>query len=196
MTKLEKAKQFAKKSHAGQKRNTWEPYVSHPLSVAKILKRHWFDDEILIIAVLHDVCEDTECSNLELISVFWERVWFVVNALSKNKRYWWESTWWSVGEEWSNYRLLMYINRLYTSTMSEPCVLFIKMADQIDNLATISIFRIEKQYRIIEEIENYYLPMYDKAWYSFELEMLKQYKNLREELLELINKQKERIEKK
>jgi len=57
----------------------------------------------------------------------------------------------------------MYINRLYTSTMSEPCVLFIKMADQIDNLATISIFRIEKQYRIIEEIENYYLPMYDKA---------------------------------
>lgn len=197
LTKLAKAKQFAKKSHSGQKRCTWEPYISHPLNVAKILKRHWFDDEILVIALLHDVCEDTECSNLDLISLFWEKVWFVVNALSKNKRYWgnWNNYCGPGPDEWSNYRLLMYINRLYTSSMSEPCVLFIKMADQLDNLSSISIFRTEKQNRIIEELENYYLPMYERAASSLKTKSLKRYKNLIKELLDLINKQKERIAK-
>ena len=67
---LKKAIALATERHKGQKRESGEDYVSHPLAVMEILRRYSFPEEALICAVLHDVCEDTNISNLHIGKVF------------------------------------------------------------------------------------------------------------------------------
>ena len=57
----------------------------------------------------------------------------------------------------------MYVNRFYMGAVADPYVLFIKVADQIDNMATVEIFSDEKIERKIREIKKYFMPIYDKA---------------------------------
>ena len=61
---------FAQKAHDGQKRKSGEPYIVHPLSVAKILVEMGMDTDTVAAALLHDVVEDTEVELRELKSEF------------------------------------------------------------------------------------------------------------------------------
>ena len=54
-----KAYNFASDAHAGQKRKSGEPYITHPLAVANILAHMHMDHQCLMAALLHDVIEDT-----------------------------------------------------------------------------------------------------------------------------------------
>ena len=58
--KIEEAYNIAKEAHGGQKRCSGEPYIMHPVAVAKILFKLGMDNECIISALLHDVVEDTE----------------------------------------------------------------------------------------------------------------------------------------
>ena len=57
---IERAYRFAKDAHAGVRRRSGEPYIMHPVAVAKILFKLGMDNECIIGALLHDVVEDTE----------------------------------------------------------------------------------------------------------------------------------------
>jgi guanosine-3',5'-bis(diphosphate) 3'-pyrophosphohydrolase len=169
---------MAKKMHENQFRDSGDPYILHPLSVLEKLKKYDFPEDVLVAAVLHDVCEDTDISNMEIINEFSERVGFLLYALSKNNK--------GKNKDSINYRFSLYINRFHMSVIADPAVLFIKMADQIDNLKTIDIFSLEKQKRKISELENYFLPIYEKSEGIITRKYFNVYKELLIELKVLI----------
>jgi len=174
--KLQKAIKLATKLHKWQKRKSWEDYIEHPLAVMEILKRYDFTEDVLISAVLHDICEDTEATNIYIREEFWDRIWFIVNALTKNKkpvnnkelkeRFEREKSKWGgdkTFKEFIDYRFLMYVNRFYVWIIADPWIMFIKIADQIHNLSTMQIFPKEKIKRKIAELEDHFLPVYKKS---------------------------------
>lgn len=205
MTKsiIEKATKLATNLHEWQKRKSWWDYINHPLAVMEILNKYDFPNEVLVAAILHDTCEDTEITNLYLRKEFWDRVGFIVNALTKNKKpenneelkkkfeeekkRWWKH--WTL-KEYIDYRFLLYINRFYVWIIAEPWIMFIKMADQIHNLETIDCFHKEKIDRKISEIENHFIPMYKKAKELVTPMYMPKYEWLMWELLEWVKKAK------
>jgi len=180
-TKLDEAIALATKYHCNQKRKDGSPYIAHPIAVMELLKKYNFPEEALISAILHDICEDTEVSNLNISEQFWTRVWFTINALSKNRKpqnnkelkkdfekkhkekkisnlenytnYW----------EYMNFRFHLYMNRFYMWIIAEPWIFYIKISDQIHNLWTMDLFPTEKKKRKIEELEKYFIPIYEKV---------------------------------
>ncbi len=112
MTKLERAKEIAEKAHKGQTR--WdgiEPYFNHPLRVAKAVKKYGQDAQI--VAILHDVVEDTEVT-LEGLSEFGEVITQAVAAITKKDK-----------EDY-----LQYLKRVRENRLAS----LVKIADITDNL--------------------------------------------------------------
>jgi len=171
---LEVAIELAKKLHKGQKRKTGEEYVAHPISVMEILKRYDFPEEALVCWVLHDICEDTELTNIDLREMFGDRVGFIINALTKNqkpknneklKAQYKEAKEKAMTdcvnfEEFFDSRFHLYINRFSVGIVADPWIMFIKMADQIHNAQTLDVFSIEKKQRKIREVEQNFFPVY------------------------------------
>ncbi len=84
MNKLIKAMEFAAKAHNGQKRLNGEPYITHPFSVAAILADFGHTDEkTLIVALLHDVLEDTIVKGREISRAFGNGILHCVREVTK-----------------------------------------------------------------------------------------------------------------
>ena len=187
MSKLEQAIELAKELHKWQKRKDGTDYIAHPIAVMELLKKYDFPEDALIAAVLHDICEDTEVCSIDINKLFWTRVWFIVNALSKNKKpknnqelkreYKEREQKSKISnletykdfEEYIDYRFHIYLNRLYIWIIADPWIFFIKVADQLHNLSDMWFFPQEKKIRKIEEIEKYFLSMYYKLKHIFEI---------------------------
>jgi (p)ppGpp synthase/HD superfamily hydrolase len=155
---LQKAISLAKKLHEGQFRKSGEPYVSHPLEVSNILKEHGFSEEVQTVGVLHDLCEDTGISNAEIERLFTQDIASALYALSKNKKP--EKGTVPKNEKSADLRVGLYIRRFTSTSQKNPMVLYIKIADQIHNLSTMQAFSKEKKLRKIQEVEQYFLPVY------------------------------------
>jgi (p)ppGpp synthase/HD superfamily hydrolase len=191
---LQKAISLAKEKHQGQKRKSGEDYIIHPLAVLKILKDHNFPEEALCAAVLHDICEDTEISALQIGEMFSERVGFMLYALSKNKKPKQnkmlkdssKKEWRKKGTQEKDYRFSLYVHKLHLCIGAEPWILFIKIADQLHNLSTLEFFPQKKQRRKIEEVEKFFLPIYKKAEEVIPLEYIKRYHIFVEKLERLV----------
>src|ERR1700735_2385920 len=80
---IERAWQFAASNHAGQKRASGEPYLSHPLAVAQILAEMRMDPVTIQTGLLHDIVEDTVVSQAELRKSFGEEVAACVDGVTK-----------------------------------------------------------------------------------------------------------------
>ena len=65
----EKAYEFAKEKHGTQKRIGGAPYITHPVAVADILKKEGYDIEYQIVALFHDLLEDTDATEDEIRSI-------------------------------------------------------------------------------------------------------------------------------
>lgn len=200
MTKLDHAISLAEKYHKGQKRRNGTDYIQHCDSVLNILKKCNFKEEnLLIAAVLHDICEDTNIDNLKISKLFGERIGFVINALSKNKKPQKENATQTLSnkhdgnQEDFNYRFWMYINRFSSGIKNDPYILFIKMADQIDNLATIEVFSKKKQERKLREIEEFFLPIYERVSNELDIKYKKQYLSLKSQLIQIIKAKKKQL---
>ncbi|MBN2725240.1 MAG: bifunctional (p)ppGpp synthetase/guanosine-3',5'-bis(diphosphate) 3'-pyrophosphohydrolase [Deltaproteobacteria bacterium] len=142
---IEKALLFAIKAHARQSpRKTGEPYVSHPISVATNCAEHGIDREGIISALLHDVIEDTEYSEEEIIRTFGTDVGEIVNGLSKVK---------------SHDKHLMDKDKVQTffkimgASGQDNLIrtVLIKLLDRLDNMKTVEVFRVEKRQRYARE---------------------------------------------
>lgn len=175
---LKKAIALAKHLHSGQFRKSGEPYVSHPLAVAEILKKHGFSEEVQTAGVLHDIGEDTDMSNNEIKQLFTENIAFVIYALSKNKKY--KVSLENKGNN-SKFRVSLYLRRFISSASSNPIILYVKIADQIHNISTMQAFTKEKKLRKIDEAENFFIPVYE-SFLNKNLPEQKNYKDLLEVL--------------
>ena len=141
---------FSRIAHQGQMRHSGDPYVSHPIAVARILTPLHIDAQAIIAALLHDVVEDTEVTNEQLAEKFGKPVAELVDGLSKLDRIQFETR---EDAQAENFRkMLMAMAR-------DVRVILIKLADRLHNMRTLDSMAVDKRERIARETMEIYAPI-------------------------------------
>ncbi len=148
---ITKAFHFANQAHKGIRRRSGEPYIMHPLAVARIVvKEIGLGSTSICAALLHDVVEDTDYTTEDIANLFGPKIASIVDGLTKisggvfGKQ---------ASEQAENFRKLLL-------TMSEDIrVILIKIADRLHNMRTLEFQPQEKQYKIAGETQYIYAPL-------------------------------------
>jgi len=147
---IEQAYGVARAAHSGQYRQSGEPYITHPLAVAKILAEWHLDAQALIAALLHDVVEDTATTKSEIARSFGKAVAELVDGVSKIDRIDFSSLQHAQSE---NFR------KMLLAMARDVRVILIKLADRLHNMRTLEAVPTEKQERIARETLDIYAPI-------------------------------------
>jgi len=147
---IEEAYEVARAAHAGQYRKSGEPYITHPLAVAKILAEWQLDGQALIAALLHDVVEDTPTTKGEIAKRFGKAVAELVDGVSKIDRIEFATLQHAQAE---NFR------KMLLAMARDVRVILIKLADRLHNMRTLDAVHAEKQERIAKETLEIYAPI-------------------------------------
>ncbi|MCH5226051.1 MAG: bifunctional (p)ppGpp synthetase/guanosine-3',5'-bis(diphosphate) 3'-pyrophosphohydrolase [Muribaculaceae bacterium] len=164
---IEKAFRFAKEAHKGARRRSGEPYILHPIAVARIVVEELgLGSTSICAALLHDVVEDTDYTRDDIERNFGSRIADIVEGVTKisggifgDKA--------SVQAE--NFR------KLLLSMSTDIRVVLVKMADRLHNMRTLGSMRPEKQFKIAGETLYVYAPLAHRLGLSkikYELEDL------------------------
>ncbi len=148
---IERAFRFARKAHKGVRRRSGEPYILHPIAVAKIVNREiGLGSTSICSALLHDVVEDTEYTVEDIESQFGTKIARIVDGLTKISGGIFGD---KASAQAENFRKLLL-------TMSEDIrVVLIKMADRLHNMRTLGSMAPNKQYKIAGETLYIYAPL-------------------------------------
>lgn len=149
--KIISAYAFADAAHKDVKRRSGEPYITHPLEVAKILIDINMDYSTIMAGLLHDVVEDTDISLSDIAKKFGEVVAKLVDGVTKLSSFQAEQ----VSEEDNLKRLLLAMG-------DDIRVIFIKLADRLHNMRTISYLRRDRQVRMAEETLEIFIPIAER----------------------------------
>ncbi|OGE84382.1 MAG: hypothetical protein A2846_01185 [Candidatus Doudnabacteria bacterium RIFCSPHIGHO2_01_FULL_49_9] len=152
---FEKAYEFAKAAHAGQKRKSGDDYIIHSLSVADYLGNHLhMDIDTLVAGVLHDVPEDTAVTLEEIKKTFGKEISFMVEGITK------------LGKiklrDQTDETYIETLRKMFFSMAADIRVVLIKLADRRHNLQTLTHLPPEKQERIARETLELYAPIADR----------------------------------
>ena len=147
---VEKAFKFAKKLHEGQFRVSGEPYIIHPVEVAKILAGLEVDTHTLIAAFLHDVLEDTDTKPSTIEDLFGTDVLTLVQGVTKLGKLKFKS---KEERQAENFR------RLFIAMANDIRVIFLKLADRLHNMRTLNFMDNLKQKRIAQETLDIFAPL-------------------------------------
>src|SRR3982751_6813327 len=147
---IEEAYDVARAAHSGQYRQSGEPYITHPLAVAKILAEWHLDSQALMAALLHDVVEDTPTTKSEISKRFGKQVAELVDGVSKIERIEFETLQHAQAE---NFR------KMLLAMARDVRVILIKLADRLHNMRTLDAVPAEKQERIARETLDIYAPI-------------------------------------
>jgi RelA/SpoT family (p)ppGpp synthetase len=148
--KIEQAYLYAKKLHEGQYRISEEPYIIHPVEVAKILVGLKADADTLIAALLHDVLEDTDTPPEEIEKRFSKEVLTLVQGVTKLGKLQFQST-----EE----RQAENFRRMFIAMANDIRVIFLKLADRLHNMRTLNFMAVNKQQKIAQETLDIFSPL-------------------------------------
>ncbi|MGV3002148.1 bifunctional GTP diphosphokinase/guanosine-3',5'-bis pyrophosphate 3'-pyrophosphohydrolase [Vibrio sp.] len=147
---LREAFLVAKEAHEGQSRSSGEPYIIHPVAVARILAEMHLDNETLMAALLHDVIEDTEVTKEELAAQFGETVAELVDGVSKLDKLKFRDRKEAQAE---NFR------KMILAMVQDIRVILIKLADRTHNMRTLGALRPDKRRRIARETVEIFSPL-------------------------------------
>ena len=144
--RLQKAFLFAGEKHEGQYRKGGLPYITHPLAVAEMVKDWGYDEDVQIAALFHDLLEDTDAAEADIVRLGGEEVLRIVKLLTKTE----------------GYVMADYIGAI----KNDPAAKVIKTADRLHNLR--SAVTADKSFRrkYIQESRKWYLdfsPEIEKA---------------------------------
>ena len=147
---IEKAFKIAYDAHKGMRRRSGEPYILHPLAVARIVSEEiGLGAKAIVSALLHDVVEDTDISLDEIRSIFGPKIANIIDGLTKTKEIFDAES--SIQAE--NFRKMLL-------TLSEDVrVILIKLADRLHNMRTLFSLPREKQIKISSETIYLYAPL-------------------------------------
>lgn len=148
---IERAYRFAKEAHKGIRRRSGEPYILHPIAVAKIASQEiGLGSTSICAALLHDVVEDTDYTVEDIEQHFGKKIAQLVEGLTKIS-----------GGIFGDKASLQAENfRKLLLTMSEDIrVVLIKMADRLHNMRTLGSMAPNKQYKIAGETLYIYAPL-------------------------------------
>jgi GTP pyrophosphokinase len=147
---IQSAYEFSEAAHEGQFRRTGEPYISHPIEVAKILTQWHLDSQALTAALLHDVMEDTAVTKTEISDKFGRMVAELVDGVSKLDKIEFESQEQAQAE---NFR------KMFLAMARDVRVILIKLADRLHNMRTLDVMQPKKRARIARETLEIYGPI-------------------------------------
>ena len=148
---VEKAYEIADKAHKDQKRKSGEPYIIHPLCVAKILADLELDKETIVAGILHDVVEDTVLTDAELRSMFGDEVANLVDGVTKLTQLSWDKD--KIELQAENLR------KMFLAMAKDIRVILIKLADRLHNMRTLKYMKPEKQKEKARETMDIYSPI-------------------------------------
>ena len=148
--KIEEAFEFAKKLHEGQYRVSEEPYIIHPVEVAKILVDLKVDSHTIMAAFLHDILEDTDTQPEEIESRFGKDVLTLVQGVTKLGKLKFKS---NEERQAENFR------RLFIAMANDIRVIFLKLADRLHNMRTLNFMAANKQQKIARETLDIFAPL-------------------------------------
>lgn len=141
---------FAVVAHEGQKRRSGEPYITHPLAVARIMAEMHMDHQCVMAALLHDVLEDTGISKTELVQRFGEEVAELVDGVSKLAQ---------INAISRKHVQAENLRKMLLAMTRDIRVILLKLADRLHNMRTLRYVAREKQRRIARETLEIYAPI-------------------------------------
>lgn len=147
---IRKAYEFSDKSHAGQKRQSGEPFVEHCLEVAFILAEQHMDSTTIAAGLIHDVVEDTPVTPIEVRDHFDDEVAELVDGVTKLG-----AVQFSSREE----QQAEYFRKMLLTMAEDIRVILIKLADRLHNMRTLEHLPQEKRTRIAQETRDVYCPL-------------------------------------
>ena len=153
---IKRAYAFANEKHGGVRRRSGEPYINHCLRAARLLAEHGFDSICMMAALLHDVVEDCDVTLTQIRELFGREVAKTVDAVTALS-----------DRDYDGRRLTKkqrdilsdakFLNKVNTRA------LYVKIADRIDNLSTISCFSEEKRLLKAQHTREMLIPLAQKA---------------------------------
>jgi len=149
MARIREAYDLAAEAHDGQRRKSGEPYIIHPIAVARIVAEELeLGANPIIAAFLHDVVEDTHYTIDDIRTRFGEDVAFLVGVVTKKKN--------SAAKhsmQVDNFRQIL------ASVQYDIRALLIKLSDRLHNMRTLDSMRPDKQMKIAGETDYFYAPL-------------------------------------
>lgn len=145
-----KAYEIARSLHDGQFRKSGEPYIIHPVAVAKILAAFGMDNETIIAGLLHDSIEDTKYTRDQLASDFDDKIADLVEGVTKLTNISYDTTETAQAE---NFR------KMFLAMSKDIRVLIIKLADRLHNMRTLEYMTPEKREIKSKETLEIYAPL-------------------------------------
>lgn len=148
--KVRRAYSFSAKAHEGQHRLSGEPYIQHPLEVARILAGMHMDHQTLVAAILHDVIEDTATAKEQIKREFGKGVAELVDGVSKLKQIEFDSY---AEAQAHNFR------KMLMAVAHDIRVILVKLADRLHNMRTLGALPPKKRRLIARETLEIYAPI-------------------------------------
>ena len=149
MQRVRDAYALAAEAHKEQRRKTGEPYIIHPIAVARIVAEELeLGANPVIAAFLHDVVEDTDYTIEDIRERFGDDVAFLVGVVTKQKKDKYEKS-----KQVDNYRQIL------ASVQYDVRAILIKLADRLHNMRTLDSMRPDKQMKIAGETDYFYAPL-------------------------------------
>ena len=147
--RLRSAFEFAREAHSPQKRKSGEPYIIHPVCVARIVAEELeLGADPIIAAFLHDVVEDTHYTIDDIRGRFGDDVAFLVGVVTKEKK-----------EKYVQSKQVDNYRQILASMQFDVRALLIKLADRLHNMRTLNSMRPDKQMKIAGETDYFYAPL-------------------------------------
>lgn len=156
--------EYAYDKHLLQRRKSGEPYIIHPLGVAKLVSQLKLDEASICAALLHDVVEDTDTTRHDIVEAFGTEIADLVDALTKLDKYSFTSK--------EERQAANFCKMLFAMNSDLRCIL-IKLADRVHNMRTLQHMRPDKQATIAQETLDIYVPIANRLgieWMKAELE--------------------------
>ena len=148
--KIIKAYTFAAKAHENVTRKSGEPYIIHPVAVAKILIDNDMDYSTIIAGLIHDVVEDTSYTLEDVKKMFGNTVAKLVDGVTKIN---------SLKYEEQSQVEAESLKRLIIAMGNDIRVIFIKLADRLHNMRTIEFLRRDRQIKMANETKEILIPI-------------------------------------
>ena len=188
MQMIHRAFDFACEAHRDQRRKTGEPYIIHPIAVAMIAASELqLGAAPVCAAFLHDVVEDTPCTNEKIRDMFGDDVAFLVRIVTKQKK-----------RSYDMSKQLDNFKQMLDSMHNDIRAILIKLADRLHNMRTLDSMRPDKQMKIAGETDYFYAPLANRlGFYTIKVELENLSFRFRcpdvyQYITELVEKEKER----
>lgn len=150
LDKIVRSYEFSAQAHKDQKRDSGEPYITHPLAVSFILLELGMDTDTICSAMLHDVVEDTDTSLDELKKLFGEDVAMLVDGVTKIGK---------IPLYTKEEQQAENVRKILLAMSQDIRVIIIKLADRLHNMRTLNHRPANKQRATALETMNIYAPI-------------------------------------